>query len=164
MHFPSTYLGLALALTTTSFATPTRQNPNDYSEPSVTAPFGTDSTGTLPAQCAMFKHYVPEAVIDAVCSMHMTPGAVPTMGAGCFGGGGGGGGGGAIPQPTYVANTYEAVGTSVGPVGDVQPTLTGSGGGDVQPTPTSAGSDVQSAGGNDEQPTNTRRGAQATTY
>ncbi|KAI4131073.1 MAG: hypothetical protein LQ338_001394 [Usnochroma carphineum] len=46
------------------------------------------SSSSMPAECKMFKPYVPEIVLEAVCSLHMTPlpaGQSPTLNSACFG-------------------------------------------------------------------------------
>ncbi|KAL8993239.1 MAG: hypothetical protein Q9188_007381 [Gyalolechia gomerana] len=156
MHFPSPHLALALSIASTTLASPTRGSTNDIIYPSTTGPAGSlptsDSTSTLPAECIMFKPYVPEIVMEAVCSLHLTPSAVPTLNAACFGGNSMGG------QPSIAApvpqNTYQAAATSQGggeyeqaeTTQQGQPTMTMSAGGAQQPTGSSQGGYVQPTG------------------
>ncbi|KAI4168969.1 MAG: hypothetical protein LQ343_006000 [Gyalolechia ehrenbergii] len=156
MHFPSPHLTLALSIASTTLANPTRRSTNNIIYPSTTGPDGSqptsDSTSALPADCIMFKPYVPEIVMEAVCSLHLTPSAVPTLNAAFTGGSSMG------RQPSIAAsvpqNTYQAATTSQGggeyeqaaTTQQGQPTMTMSAGGTQQPTGSSQGGYVQPTG------------------
>ncbi|KAL8833555.1 MAG: hypothetical protein Q9170_004210 [Blastenia crenularia] len=121
MHFSATYLALALTFASRTLASPARAHTTLGDQATTTGPFSSTETGgdsNLPAQCSMFKQYVPEVVLEAVCSLHMDPGAVPSFNSACFGGG---------SQPSATLGG-----------GYQQPTMT-LGGGYQQPTTTALG-------------------------
>ncbi|KAL8707405.1 MAG: hypothetical protein Q9225_007760 [Loekoesia sp. 1 TL-2023] len=144
MHFSSTYLTLALATATTTLASPAKGPVNTANDGQYTQPTGnlpsqptgnnlpTQPSGTsnLPAQCSMFKHYVPEIVLDAVCSLHMNPGAMPTLNSACFGG----------AQPTVLPQPQNTYGQQQNTYGQQQPAATTEG----------LGTEPTTRGGNDE--------------
>ncbi|KAL8947887.1 MAG: hypothetical protein Q9222_005880, partial [Ikaeria aurantiellina] len=84
MHFSSGYLALALSLATGTLAHPAREHTGTG-----TGPSGPMETGdsTVPPACKMFKPYVAEVFLEAVCSMHLTPlaaGIMPTINTACL--------------------------------------------------------------------------------
>ncbi|KAI4241905.1 MAG: hypothetical protein L6R40_004304 [Gallowayella cf. fulva] len=87
MHFSATYLTLALSLASSVLAMPQQENylrqttttslgENGYgARTTTTGPYVPGSTGgaRVHPECMMFGPYVPPALLEAVCSLHMTP-------------------------------------------------------------------------------------------
>ncbi|KAI4139101.1 MAG: hypothetical protein L6R39_006471 [Caloplaca ligustica] len=93
------------------------------SNPTGTNPYGSQTTSSapIPSQCHMFKPYVPEVLLSAVCSLHMTPlaaGVVPTINTACFAGQG--------PENTFLPTQPTA--QTQGPFTRPQPMGTNTGG------------------------------------
>ncbi|KAL8663645.1 MAG: hypothetical protein Q9202_003715 [Teloschistes flavicans] len=88
MYFSGKYFTLALA-----FATGTLAVPQQYVRQTTTQPPSALSSGgstTIPSECHMFKPYVAEVFLGAICSLHMNPlapGKMPTINSECFGAG-----------------------------------------------------------------------------
>ncbi|KAL8697822.1 MAG: hypothetical protein Q9201_006907 [Fulgogasparrea decipioides] len=91
MHFSSTYFALAFSLATGTFAIPKLVNTGKAAtaiDPSLPT-YSHGATDSVPLQCHMFAPYVPQALLGAVCSLHMTPltpGQMPTLDSACFAG------------------------------------------------------------------------------
>ncbi|KAI4099712.1 MAG: hypothetical protein L6R37_005856 [Teloschistes peruensis] len=108
MHFSSRYLTLALA-----FATGTLAIPQQYERQTTTQPPSSRESGgstSLPSECHMFKPYVAEIFLEAICSLHMnplTPGQLPAVNSECFGAG-------ASHTIVNHGNTYQPQQTSLG--------------------------------------------------
>ncbi|KAL8713577.1 MAG: hypothetical protein Q9220_002439 [cf. Caloplaca sp. 1 TL-2023] len=89
MHFSSSYLAFALSLATGALAHPAHGTHTGTGTGTGTGPNNPYETGTgdvLPA-CKMFKPYVAEVFLSAVCSLHMTPlaaGVMPTINSACL--------------------------------------------------------------------------------
>ncbi|KAI4272416.1 MAG: hypothetical protein L6R38_006620 [Xanthoria sp. 2 TBL-2021] len=101
MQFSTTYIALALSLASIAIARPQQgqdqqQQPTttfnggyQVSQPTDTIPGGGDDE--VPKQCKMFMPYVPPALLEAVCSLHMTPlaaGSMPVVPTSCLSAGG----------------------------------------------------------------------------
>ncbi|KAL8693540.1 MAG: hypothetical protein Q9218_001665 [Villophora microphyllina] len=87
MHFSTKYLTLALALATGTLAVPQAYERQTTTQPPASVETG-DST-KLPNECHMFKPYVAEVFLEAICSLHMTPlaaGKVPKINTECLNG------------------------------------------------------------------------------
>ncbi|KAL9581100.1 MAG: hypothetical protein Q9212_004098 [Teloschistes hypoglaucus] len=106
MQFSSKYLALALALATGTLAIP-----QQYERQTTTQPHSPRETGgstSLPSECHMFKPYVAEIFLEAICSLHMnplTPGQMPAVNSECFGAG---------ASQTLVNHGYQPQRTSLG--------------------------------------------------
>ncbi|KAI4257453.1 MAG: hypothetical protein L6R42_005647 [Xanthoria sp. 1 TBL-2021] len=91
MHFPTTYLALALSLSSSAIARP-QQGQYQQQQPNTTFNGGYDTIPSggedaVPKQCKMFMPYVPPALLGAVCSLHMTPlpaGSMPVVPTSCL--------------------------------------------------------------------------------